>query len=141
MSNKKEENYRAVFGYIHEKIIRLDCKHFMCDYERAMRNAFLSVVSGTRVTSCHFHFCQACKRNAAKYPTLVKLIQTDKKAAKIYYKLLSLPLLPSDEIRGAFDELQKEANSLSTLFNKFLMYFHRQWIDGKRVSIFKIKIN
>lgn len=136
MSNKKEVTYRAIFQYIHDNVIPLNCSSFMCDYERAMRNAFLSVVSDARVSSCHFHFTQAVKRNAMKCPTMIQFIHNNKEAAKVYYKLLSLPLLPSANIREAFDELKTQAQSLSPVFDRFLIYYYRQWIEGKRVSIF-----
>lgn len=136
MNKKTEAAYHGVFEYIHKEILPLDCQSFMCDYERAMRNGFTAVVPDARITSCDFHFTQAAKRNAMKYPTLIQLIHNNADAAKIYYKLLSLPLLPSDRIREAFDELKKQAQSMTPVFNKFLIYFNRQWIEGKRVSIF-----
>lgn len=141
MSNKTEAAYKAVFEYIHTNILPLMCKSFMCDYERAMRNGFVATVSEARTTACDFHFTQACKKNAVKYPTMIQLIHSKPEAAKIYYKLLALPLLPAHAIRDAFAELKEQALAMSPAFNKFLIYFYRQWIEGKRVSISREQVN
>lgn len=48
----------------------LKCKLFMADYEIAMSDAFVAVIPSAKVTHCHFHFCQAVKRNAKKCTAL-----------------------------------------------------------------------
>lgn len=112
MTKKSEEAYRAVFEFVNENVMSLECKEFMSDYETALRNAFQSVVPNAKLTACFFHFCQACKRNAAKLPNLMKLVRTNPTAEALYYKLLCLPLLPANLIGPAFNMLKSEAFEL-----------------------------
>lgn len=91
------------------------------------------------MNTCWFHFTQAVKKHVKKFPALVKLIQSNPEASKIYYKLKAIPLLPKDHIKPAFSMLKSQAVEIHrTLFNKFLKYYEQQWL--KTVSIFiKIK--
>lgn len=127
MTRKTEESYKAVFEYIHNNIIQLDGKAFMSDYEKAMRNALKKLFPNSKMDACWFHFTQAVKKNAAKYPAMMKLIRSNTDAAKIYYKLQALPLLPASEINAAFQMLKSQA---PTKFKKFLVYYERQWLGS-----------
>lgn len=76
-----------------------------------------------------FHFTQAVKKHVKKFPALVKLIQSDPEAAKIYYKLQAIPLLPIEHIKAAFLLLKSQAVGIHpTKFNKFLQYYEQQWL-------------
>lgn len=109
MSRKTKTAYAAVFKYIHEKIISLAHKTFMTDYETAMRDGLLEIIPDGKATACVFHFKQAAKRNAKKSPALIKFINSNPDGKRLYYKFLSLPLLPPKEIPVAFDALKKQA--------------------------------
>lgn len=128
MSNKTQKAYEAVFQYINDNVMALDCSLFMADYEKALRNGFASVVPSAKIVGCWFHFSQACKRYAMKLSKLMKLVRTNKDAERIYYKLLCLPLLPADKIVSAFETIKKKALELSQLFKKFLTYYEKQWL-------------
>lgn len=108
MSNKSEDAYKAVFRYVNDNVMTLDCSLFMADYEKALRNGFASVVPQAKFLGCWFHFCQAVKRQAMKMFTLMKLIRSDKDDERLYYKLLCLPLLPADKICSAFETIKKD---------------------------------
>lgn len=103
MSNKTEVAYTSVFEYINAQVMPLECASYMTDYERAMRNGLAKVIPEAKQTACWFHFCQACKRNAAHIPNLMKTIEKDEIGKQAYYELLALPLLPAEEIRPAFE--------------------------------------
>lgn len=134
MSRKTKRAYTAVFKYIHENIIPLTCKSFMTDYEKAMRAGLLDVLPNGTATACVFHFKQAAKRNARKSPALIKFLNSTPNAKRLYYKLLSLPLLPAVEIANAFAELKKQALDMNKVFSTFLNYFEQQWINGTQVG-------
>lgn len=69
MSNRKKDTYESLFRYVNDNLGitgGLQCKLFMADYEMAMTDGFQLVVPTAKITHCHFHFSQACKRNAKK---------------------------------------------------------------------------
>lgn len=139
MSHKSEKAYKGGFKFLDEHVMTLQCESFMTDYERAMRNGLASVSPKAKLTSCWFHFCQACKRQASKLPDLINEIHTNEAAEKAYYELLTLPLLPAKEIRKAFETIKLRLLTLGTPhFDVFLAYYEKQWLI--RVSNFSIVI-
>lgn len=112
----------------------------MTDYESALRIAFLHVVPDAQITSCFFHFKQAVKKNARKHGTLMKFIKSNSEARALYYKLMSLPLLPAQHIEESFNKLKEFCAELQVresqdaIFDRFLQYYYNQWIRGTRVS-------
>lgn len=137
MSNKTEANYKAVFMYIHENVMSLNCELFMTDYERAMRNGLSAVVPNAEPRACWFHFTQATKRNAKKLSELMQFINTSQQGKEIYYHLLCLPFLPEHLIIPAFEKLKLQANALHPrAFKRFLIYFENQWLINVRKFYF-----
>lgn len=135
MDKRTETAYRAVFRYINENIQPLDCEYMMTDYERAMRNAIQQVLPDIQLFGCHFHFAQAMKRNARKYPGMLNTLKCEDDAKKIYRTLLCLPLLPANAITDVFNATAVEAlQKYPNKFNGFLRYIKRQWL--KRVRFF-----
>lgn len=130
MSKKSRSAYQNVFDYIENNIFKLSrASSFTTDYEMAMRSAIASCNPTAKLFACHFHFSQACKRRASQIDGFVSLIRTNKNAESIYYRLLSLPILPCDHILPAFNELRVEARAINeTCMNKFLSYYRKQWI-------------
>lgn len=130
MSKKSRFAYDAVFDYIEKNIFQLSrAASFTTDYELAIRSAIAKCNPTAVYFACHFHFTQACKRRASQIDGFVTLIRSNTEAESIYYRLLSLPLLPVDHIIPAFNELQTEARALKNKnMNKFCSYYRRQWI-------------
>lgn len=130
MSKKSRLSYEAVFDYVDKNIFQLSrAASFTTDYEVAMRSALAICNPTAKYYACHFHFTQACKRRASKLDGLVTLIRSNTDAESIYYRLLSLPILPAAHIIPVFNELQTEARALKNRsMNKFLAYFRKQWI-------------
>lgn len=62
MSRRTEQAYTAVFEYLHENVMELNCEIFMSDYENALRNGFSRVVPNVHMTACwlvyhlNYHF-------------------------------------------------------------------------------------
>lgn len=138
MDRKTELAYIDIYKYIHENIINLNGKAFMTDYEKAMRNGLKKLFPNAEMNACWFHFTQAVKKHVKKFPALVKLIQSNSEAAKIYYKLQAIPLLPKDQIISAFFMLKSQAvETHRTKFNKFLQYYEQQWLKTVRISLLK----
>lgn len=113
MTKKTRAAYEHVFNYINREVFPLDAKSFTTDYEIAIRNALKGLFPNADYTSCWFHFCQACKRRAASIDSFFEVTRRDPALCRIYYKLLCLPLLPSNDINGEFcslrDAMLKEA--------------------------------
>lgn len=130
MSKKSRAAYNDVFQYIENNLFKLSrAASFTTDYEIAMRSAIAMCNPTAKLYACHFHFSQACKRRASQIDGFVSLIRTNRTAESIYYRLLSLPLLPVQHIIPAFNELWTEARAMGMpCMNKFLTYYRRQWI-------------
>lgn len=80
-----------------------------------------------------FHFTQAAKKRAMQTPQLVPYLLQNKNAREIYYKLLSLPLLPAKDIVPQFRKLKVLALANNrAIFVDFIKYYENQWI--KRVG-------
>lgn len=131
MSKKSQAAYEHLFDYIENNIFKLSqTASFTTDYEQAMRNALVKINPNARMYACHFHYCQALKRRATQIDGFVNFIRSNKQAESIYYRIMSLPLLPAKYIVDAFHQLQKEAFEVSkTGFRKFFAYYRRQWIN------------
>lgn len=135
MTRKTQAAYTHLFRYIDQNICSLKGGNFMSDFELAMRNAIAEVWPGGEYTTCWFHLCQACERQVAKNPALLKLLRSkdkeavNKEARDIYKKILALALLPADRIIDAFEHLSAMAMAkFPREFGPFLKYYRRQWL-------------
>lgn len=140
MSRKCKEAYEAVFNYIDTHIIKIKgAASFMTDYELAMRKALKIFSPSSAFYACYFHFCQAVKRNAFQTDGFVKFMRSNERAKSVYYRLLCLPLLPSEYIEKCFIELKNEADGINKLaFHSFMKYFKNQWI--KKVIFISLQL-
>lgn len=102
----------------------------MSDFELAMRNSLAEVWPDAEYTTCWFHLCQACERQVAKNPALLRLLRSNNKEAReIYKKLLGLPLLPADRILDSFEKLAGIAIAkFPTAYGPFIRYYRNQWL-------------
>lgn len=112
MDRKSQLAYEHVFEYIHKHVFPLDCAIFTTDYESAMRNALQKLFGHTKLFACYFHYCQAVKKRAASTYGFVNMLQTNKDARSVYYRLHCLPLLPHQYIKAMYTELKNEAVSV-----------------------------
>lgn len=130
MSRKTEDCYAHVLRFIEEKVFALHPSKMRTDYEVAMRNALQKQYPEAKFVLCWFHFTQAVKRNASKVSGLINFIRSNDHAEKIYYQLMSLPLLPVEHIKPTFDKLKLAAFAVDRRkFAQFINYYERQWIE------------
>lgn len=92
----------------------------------------------TNFVKCWFHFTQAAKKRALQTPQLYPHLQSNRAAEEIYYKLLSLPLLPADKIMDEFKKLKISARANHRVFEDFIKYYEFQWL--KKVSLLIIEV-
>lgn len=135
MSRKTKRAYAHVFKYIRDNLIELEGASIMSDFEIAMRRALKEVFPNTKLISCWFHFTQAAKKRAMQTPQLIPYLLQSEEARAIYYKLLSLPLLPAHSILDEFKKLKIIAlANHRKYFADFINYYEKQWI--KKVGYF-----
>lgn len=131
MSGKESELYKEVFDFIEErKLFKINpTASFMLDFEAGMRKAIKERFPKSKLHGCWYHFMAALRRKFRSLHML-RLIADDENANKIYRKLLSLPLLPSDSIENGYDEIKIEARkrNLHKEFRRFFSYFENFWL-------------
>lgn len=134
MSKKSRRSYEHLFNFIKKNVIDLgDSVSIMTDFEIAMRNALRITFPQPKLLCCWFHFCQAAKKRALQTPQLYPYLHQHKEARAIYYKLLSLPLLPAINIIPEFRRLKVLAlANHRVVFADFIKYFENQWIRKVR---------
>lgn len=133
MSRKTKRAYAHVFKYIRDNLIELEGASIMSDFEIAMRRALKEVFPNTKLMSCWFHFTQAAKKRAMQSPQLIPYLLQCEEARAIYYKLLSLPLLPAHSIVDEFKKLKIIAlANHRKYFADFINYYEKQWIKKVR---------
>lgn len=129
MSNRKAECYEDVFRFIEEKVFKLEPAEFITDFEHAMRKAIGKCFKGTTLRGCWYHYCTALRKNALRLG-MHPLLKKNSIARLIYHQLMSLPLLPPDEILSGHAYIIEKAKSegLYEQFSAFFNYFSSQWL-------------
>lgn len=119
-----------MFQYIENNVFQLNPKSFMTDFETGLRSALRHVYPDSEVKGCHFHYCQAIRKNASKMPNFFSSLYLNDTANVIYHKMLALPLLRLNDILPAYQKLKEEclSENLKNIFESFLIYYERQWI-------------
>lgn len=129
MSNRTTECYSAVFDLIENSVFKMEPTEFITDFEPALRNAINKMYPGIPLRGCWFHYCKAIKAMALKLglgPEF-KAVQV---ARFIYYKLLSLPLLPPEDFLYGYDSIKRHAKNTNLLakFQPLFAYFEKFWL-------------
>lgn len=127
--NEQSNNW-LLFNYIEENVFELTPTEIMTDFEPAMRKAINSVYKDVTLRGCWFHFCQAIKRMALKLG-LRNVLKAIQEARCIYYKLMSLPLLPSELFLNGFESIKLQCQSYSCWrkFHPFFGCFESFWLN------------
>lgn len=134
MSSKSTECYNALFQYIETMIFELKPASFMCDYENGLRKSLKTIYPNSIISGCWFHHNQAVRRKCRMLrKKFFRALKQDRNKAKIYRKLLLLPLLPQDMIQEAFDGLVLDAEMFECydFFKPIFEYYQKQWLDKK----------
>lgn len=109
-----------------------------------MRKAIKNKYPRAKLYGCLFHFAQAVRRNATKIEGFVEFLRENVAASSVYYRLMYLPLLPSNCIVAVFETLCKKAELIDRArFEPFIKYYNRQWITkegARKISVFDNEI-
>ena len=132
MTGKSEALYRKVTAKILELAPDLAPDTFMGDFERASRNALESSFPNARFIGCQFHYSQALWRKCQKLG-LTDVYKNNMEFKSFLKKLMSVPYLPANQIRGIaltlFDQPINVNNHIRTNIRKFRQYFFRFWLN------------
>lgn len=141
MSCRTAECYKAVFQFIEENVFKLEPTEFITDFELGMRKAINEFYPSAKLRGCWFHYCRAIKRKVISLG-LLKFIRDDKKANRIYYKMLILPLLQSEQFMEAYNIVKKEANRDGVLGKMKLLfeYYDAYWVVQVFIYLMAIRV-
>ncbi|KAF0711480.1 CCHC-type domain-containing protein [Aphis craccivora] len=102
MQSKRRPSYECVIRYIRQNLLQdLNISLIITDYESALKDTLLSYFPQARAVGCWFHHNQAVWRKMKKLGYL-HLVNANESALKCLKLLLSLPLLPADDIENGF---------------------------------------
>ena len=137
MSGKSTLDYEAVFEKLKEKCPNNKVNTIVGDFEAATWNGAKNVFKDQiKMKGCYFHFTQAIWRKIVSLK-----IAGDKEDDDPYHrdegtrvfckKMMSLPLLPHEEIKTTYETLKSEINTLGVKLEKLCTYFERTWLNSK----------
>lgn len=129
MTGKKSEQYIKLFDYINANIINLQPAEMMLDFEAGLRLAIRKVYPECNLKGCFFHYGQCQQKFISTQRNLFAEIKNNPAVKRSFHKFISLALLPSAEIVRGFNLLKEEVSCHGTLFDEYLVYFQRYWID------------
>lgn len=140
MTKRTTEAYVNALRYVNDKLIPLEGKGIIMDFEKAMRAAMKIVAPNLPACGCLFHHIQALIRKMRSFSELYELIRTNDEARALFRKYLALALLPASLIETAFKAILKETFEKFTQFAPFVSYYNNEWIKivkPKFYSVFK----
>lgn len=135
MSRKTTESYLAVFKFIEQKLFKFQPTVFMSDYEDGLRKAIRECWPNVTIRGCWFHFCRAIMRRSKK-TGMTKLLMRNKTAKIIQRELMSLPLLPADNLQEGFDCIVEfsRKKKLFEQFSSLFVYIQSYWLNNQVCS-------
>lgn len=136
MQRQTQDAYEDVFNFIKDAIISYDGTIRIptaatSDFERAIRQALISVWPGIRHYGCNFHFCQANRRYARSLPNLSPHLTDWTKHHKALVMIMRLSLLPLNRVNAglvALDNYLRE-EEIADDFEIFMQYFYHTWMQ------------
>ena len=121
---------------------------FQIDFERAMKKALRNVLPNTDVKGCLFHFRQAIIRHVTELKLMKQYNDPGSEAGRIIRKLLTLPLLPPENVEWALQQFIESSNeieeeqqqqlgveSLANRLNALLDYVKMTWVGSTNDNI------
>lgn len=129
MTRKTADCYSAVFNFIEEKLFKLQPTEMMTDFEEGMRKSIKQKWPNVVLRGCWFHFCRAILKRSIKLG-LKRFIKRNERAKAIRKALMSIPLLPAENIDEGFDSIVKYAKKwrLYSRFSRLFGYFRNYWL-------------
>ncbi len=130
MSRRTALDYKSVFKEIKKIAGRCNVVEFVSDFEKAIWQGIKSVFPAHRVMGCAFHWTQAVFRRLKKLG-LGSLYARNVAVKTLCRKLMSLHLLPKNDIPKCFYSLQRQAENLNIpLLSTFFTYAENTWISN-----------
>lgn len=129
MTGNTAKLYTSVINNIEGNIFKLKPAKFITDFEAPMRKAIRECYPNVNLHGCWYHYCAAIRRNVVRL-RIYDLVKSNWNARKIYKKLMSWPLLPSNKIIEGFEIIEQEIHSAGIYreFKPFLVYFKGYWL-------------
>ena len=137
LNNKSESLYQQLFIRLAVLIPALKPTSIMTDFERALRNAIMQVFPNVTLHGCWFHYTQAIMKNARKH--LPAAVRNEQNVKSWVMSVMSIPLLPANNIHGAFDYLIGDINDAR--LDRLKNYIERQWkqrISPEELSVYRL---
>lgn len=130
MSAKSAACYEAVFRFIEYNIFELEPGAFMTDFEAGMRKAIRTCFPRARLNGCWFHYCSAVRKKCLQLG-MHGLLNSNPDAKLVLNEIMSIPLLPPNNIKSGFSHVMQLADSfgLSDDFKPFFDYYEMYWIS------------
>ncbi|CAF1154928.1 unnamed protein product [Rotaria sordida] len=122
--------FRSLVGYAAEKKIVLNPKSILIDFEQVVVNTINDVFPQTSVKACHFHFAKNVWKRI-KTCHLTKLSKQENIRRQIA-NIISLPMVPQDEINHCMERIIDELLTINTKFDKLTDYIVNNYIDDAR---------
>lgn len=135
-TRKTAECYAAVFKYIAKNLFKMRPNQIMTDYEGGLRAAVRKCWPSANLRGCWFQYCKAISKRCRKN-NMAKLLRKDPEAKRIQKALMSLPLLPADQIINGYKCIKTFARreKLFQRFSSLFKYFEGYWL--KQVRFFE----
>jgi len=143
MTRKTTALYEAMFRVVHELVPEFKLTQVIADVEEAPATAARAVFgSDLHVSGCWFHFAQALVKRMRKLG-LVNPLRDDSRLQTSFRCLMSLPLLPVDDVRPAFEDVKAtldEQSPAKLLMQRLFRYVEKQWLDKSTVGPARVSV-
>ena len=113
MSQKTAALYEAVFQLVHELVPQFTPSQIIANFEEAPATAARdSFGNDLMVSGCWFHCAQALMKRMRKLGIVIP-VRDDSGLQTLFRCLLSLPLLPVDDVRPGFEDVRSTLDDQS----------------------------
>ena len=138
--NKEGTTYDFAFGMLKalldERGLELKALYFMCDFEQALRDAFLRVFFWLLLKGCHFHYGQSLWKFVVANGLKVQYSEMgNEDLAELIRLAMSLAFVRLDLFGEAYEILEEAAENLQDQFQefgqRFLDYHRSTWVNGQ----------
>ena len=114
MSGKELNDYDAVLRKIKtffDPNVPIALEEVVLDFETAVKSAFLHNFEGIKIFGCSFHWVQSVYRHPKKLG-FSPAYKSDPKIQEILREVLSLPMVPWQQIENCFNDLRQRSEEL-----------------------------
>jgi len=136
MARKTTELYVKVFQKVQQLVPQFAPTCAMADFEEASVAGFVRVYPDSDVAGCWFHYAQAVIKRTNKLG-LKDAYGSDADVQIVVQCLVSLPLLPPEEIVAAIDDVEALVlvdSSHENQLRELIRYVRRQWINKRSIG-------